>query len=184
MALHGPPLTGKMGGGPGSPNPGPNAGGGGGRGMGMRGGGGREEMGGRRGGRMGGPGRGDYSSPRPMHPGTLQGAPMPSLPTRVSSAPPAENVQVYESTHGYYRHAMDNKQAFPQRRPQPPPHVGQQQMAPAMHPHYPPQPPHPSSTRLPRCTATRAGRNFIPSTAAARAGLGACPSTPVPRLPA
>lgn len=32
---------------------------------------------------------------------------MPALPTRVSSAPPAENVQGYESTHGYYRPAMD-----------------------------------------------------------------------------
>jgi hypothetical protein len=36
---------------------------------------------------------------------------MPSLPTRVSSAPPAENVQGYESTHGYYRPAMDKNQA-------------------------------------------------------------------------
>lgn len=35
---------------------------------------------------------------------------MPSLPTRVSSAPPAENVQGYESTHGYYRPAMDKQQ--------------------------------------------------------------------------
>ena len=48
-----------------------------------------------------------FQFPFPFHPPPQS---MPALPTRVSSAPPAENVQGYESTHGYYRPAMDKQQ--------------------------------------------------------------------------